>query len=183
MKNPLPYIRFRRKATNRHGVHSPFIYKLLEDVVYKKKQNKSTSKKRKKEYQLFLRLFKYYNSQNVLILNPNDFFEKLFSEYKIINPDFKIEQKPSSLKDHPSFDVYILNNIQNQDIINDFIHLAKIKNDSFVIIPQIRASKQQLEFWKRFTEKDFARVSLEFYHFGLVFFRKECSREYFKVRF
>ncbi|NOR87081.1 MAG: hypothetical protein GQ527_05680 [Bacteroidales bacterium] len=185
LKNPLPYLRFRKKATNRHGVHSPFIYKLLEDVIYKKKGEPAVSlnKNRRKEHQLYQRLFKHFNLQSAFLLKSDDFFLQGLKEYQNTNPSFSYQQHLNHSSTHNSYDVYILNDIENSDIIIEFMKLQENKNNSFVIIPQIRASKQQLEFWKRFTERDFAKVSLEFYHFGLVFFRKECSRQHFFIRF
>jgi len=185
LKNPIPYLRFRRKATNRHGVHSPFIYSLLEDAIYKKdkKKESSTKIKRTKEQKLFLRLLNFNKPNTAFILEPNTYYNQVFTDYQLDNPSFSLKKlsSPSSLQN--SFDVFVLNNIGDHKILLSFLETLVIKNTSFVIIPQIRASKQQLEFWQTIIKKDYAKVCLEFYRFGLVFFREECSKEYFKIRF
>lgn len=41
MRMALSYLQYRRKARNRHGVHSPFVYRLVEEVIEGKGAHRS----------------------------------------------------------------------------------------------------------------------------------------------
>jgi len=184
LKRHLPYLRFQRKATNRHGVHSPFIYQFLEDVVYDKKYQSNLSiKNRQKEFALYLRLFSYYNIKSAFISKIDHPFKQLFNEYLKINSEFTTESYNPKKTQVSCFDVFITNPTDNQYDAVGFVTSIKEKNNSIVIIPQIRASKEQFKLWEDFKNLESTRVSLEFYYFGLIFFRKENSPEHFKIRF
>ena len=113
----------------------------------------------------------------------DDSFELLFDEYLKIKPEFTFEFYKPKKNPSPGFDIFILNYSDNQCDITSFVNSIKEKSNSIVIIPQIRASKEQLNLWEGFKKMKTTRVSLEFYYFGLIFFRKENSREHFKIRF
>lgn len=185
MKNPLPYLKFQWKASNRHGIHPPFVYHLLEDVIYSKEKNQknSPSKRRHKEYQLYKRLFRHFKVKSIFLNHDDTFFEQLINDVQITKNEIVTENQSLSLLNQRTFDVYILNQVHHTEGLSRIFKKTIIKNDSFVIIPQLRASKSQLDFWRSFIKEDFVQVSLEFYSFGLVFFRKECSRQSFSIRF
>ena len=110
-------------------------------------------------------------------------FETLFEEYLKIKPEFTFEPYERKNIQPSDFDIFILNSTDNQCDVSAFVNSIKEKNNSVVIIPQIRASKEQLNLWEDFKKLKTTRVSLEFYYFGLIFFRKENSEEHFKIRF
>ena len=140
-------------------------------------------KERRKEFKLYIRLFSYFGINSAFISQPEPFFEQLFKEYHHIEPQFTSKSSFSKNFIKDSFDVFILNSPDNKNDTIKTINSISKKNNSIVIIPQIRASKEQLNIWEDFKRHDMTRVSLEFYHFGLIFFRIENSIEHFKIRF
>jgi len=181
----LTYIRFQSKATNRHGVHPPFTYHFLEDVVYRKrpKENSNIRRTRKREYELYQRMLDYFKPKKAFLLNDDDFFHQSFNEYQMRSPNFSLSQGKKELSKHSPLDIIVLNKIDKPAEVLELLKKMALKNDSFVIIPQLRASKQQREFWELLVHAPLSRVNLEFYHFGISFFRKESSKEYFSIRY
>jgi len=181
----LSYIKFQWEAHNRHGIHPPFIYHLLEDIVYQKgdKKDKGKGIKPKKHYRLYQRLLKHFTPNTAFILQSDNFFSQIFEEFKKGSPEFKLYQGLHELSNHPEIDLFVFNSIENPHEILKYLKNIPPKNSSFVIIPHLRASKQQREFWELLLQDQISRVNLEFYSFGLSFFRKESSKEYFKIRF
>ena len=184
MKKALRYLHFKRKATNRHGIHSPFLYQFLDEVVYAKKQHKGIlPKKRRKEYLLYLRIFSSFKIESILVSQADEFFNQLLKDYATLNPNVVLNTYDSKEISSQHYNIYILNTPDNQREIISTIHSSPIKNNSIVIIPQIRASNEQLALWESIKEEKMTRVSLEFYHFGLIFLRTENSVEHFKIRY
>jgi len=184
LKKLLRYLHFKRKATNRHGIHSPFLYRFLDEVVYAKETPKGNPpKKRRKEFLLYLRMFTSFKVHRIFLSQSDEFFKQLLKDYHSLNPDVVFKTYDSTKTSPLHDDIYILNTSDNQREIIKTIHSSPNKNDSIVIIPQIRASKEQHALWETIKNEEMTRVSLEFYHFGLIFFRTENSIEHFKIRY
>ena len=128
-------------------------------------------------------MFFYFEVSTAFISKIDSPFQLLFDEYLKIKSEFTFESYKQENILPSGFDIFILNSADNQCNVADFVNSIKEKNNSIVIIPQIRASKEQLHLWEDFKKMKTMRVSLEFYYFGLIFFRKENSQEHFKIRF
>lgn len=181
----LSYIKFQSRATNRHGVHPPFAYRFLDEVVYQKrpKENRSDRKTRRREYELYQRMLDYFKPENAFLLDDDDFFRPCFIEYQKRFPNFYLSHGEKEISKLENLEMIVLNKIENPHEILDLLKKMPIKNDSFVIIPQLRASKQQRDFWELLIHDSPTRLNLEFYHYGISFFRKESSKEYFSIRY
>jgi len=184
LKKLLRYLHFKRKATNRHGIHSPFLYQFLDEVVYAKNiQKSSPPKKRRKEFLLYLKMFSYFKVDRIFLSQSDAFFNQLLKAYHSLNPNVVYKTYHSKEISSQQYNIYILNTPDNQIEISNAIQSSPNKNNTIVIIPQIRASKEQHALWESIKKEQFTRVSLEFYHFGLVFLRTENSIEHFKIRY
>ncbi|PWG04829.1 O-methyltransferase [Polaribacter aquimarinus] len=62
------------------------------------------------------------------------------------------------------------------------ICLSSIKNDSFWIFDDIYWNKEMEEAWLEIKNHPKVRVTVDVFHFGIVFFRKEQAKEHFKIR-
>ncbi len=83
-----------------------------------------------------------------------------------------------------NFDLIILSKslIDNQKtLINKLLPL--INNESFVIIPHIYASKIAISKWESLLEEKQISVSMDLFFIGILFFRKESSKQDFQLRF
>lgn len=250
------YLKFLLKSTNQHGVHSPFVFKLVTKGLYKEKS--------KEKWMQFLSIKKEYiqdnrtihvtdfgagskifktnirkvakiakvagisNKKAALILKVVSYFkpEKILeigtsiglgsSLFSIANPLAKINtlegcietasiakeyfkknnlenitievgnfnQSLSKLIDNKKFDcIYFDGNHTKKATLNYFkTCLSSINNNSFWIFDDIYLSKEMQETWEIIKKRPEVTVSVDLFHIGIIFFRKEQAKEHFKIR-
>ncbi|MBN2166934.1 MAG: class I SAM-dependent methyltransferase [Marinilabiliaceae bacterium] len=61
--------------------------------------------------------------------------------------------------------------------------LKKINNETIFIFDDIHWSKEMSEAWRLICEDPRVVVSIDIYRLGIVFFRKECQKQHYVVRF
>lgn len=68
--------------------------------------------------------------------------------------------------------------------INYFnVIMEKAHNDTGIIIDDIYQKPEMTKAWLKICEDDRIHVMLDFYHFGIVFLRKEQRKQYFHLHF
>ena len=182
---------FLIKATNQHGVHSPFVYNLVTKCIYnktkykeyhtilnyKKEDLKGTSIKAQKA---LFRLIKYFNPKSILELDQSCSLNDL--TINTANP----ELQTMYLKDYKAFqnkkfDFMICNNIlnisePNRDLL-DYAH-----NNSIIFVNTNLKSKAQKNAWLSIKENKKITVTIDFFYFKLLFVRIEQNKEEFLIR-
>lgn len=159
----IAYLKHLLSATNQHGVHSPFVYKYLTECLFSEPK------------------YEVSKSENVLLKSiPYFFIEK----FKINSKDSRIEnqiQKEFGLKatQEVSFDLVYLDNpsLEVLSIAKDKIH-----NESIILITNIHRTKDATSIWETLKQNELITVSIDMFHCGLLFFRKEQVKEHFKIR-
>ena len=156
-------IKFLLSATNQHGVHSPFIYNLVTKGLYTK-GNKNSSKT---ENVLF-KCIAYFNYRQIGLVNDSD-------ELKI---------KLSTI-----FQGLNYNNIPFDLIYADItskpfksIATQNIHNSSMLLLEGIYKNKQGTKRWEAIKKLEKVTVTVDLYYCGIVFFRREQTKEHFKIR-
>jgi len=163
MHHLFKYLKHLITATNQHGVHSPFVYNYLTKCLYGKLK------------------FRASKSENV-ILQSIPFFS--IEKFKIDAKDYIIENKIErayGLKpsDKAPFDlIYLDYPKQNMFLLYE----EKIHNDSMILIENIHKSRNASAFWETLKENKTITVSIDMFHCGVLFFRKEQVKEHFKIR-
>lgn len=249
------YIKFLFKATNQHGVHSPFVYQFVTKCLYDKKkydaykdlqnyrkalknskvkleiidlgegsktldnnvrkvsQMVSTSSSSKKEARLLYRVAKYFKLSSVLELgtslgmgtyalalanhnskittiegckNTSNFTESQFKSLNVKNVNFNIGAFASEIKklDQTHFDCIYFDGHHNKEATIKYFEtlLPKVHNDSIFIFDDIYWSKEMTEAWEYIKAHNTVTVTVDCFHLGFVFFRKEQAKEHFKIR-
>lgn len=155
----ISYIKFILKSSNQHGVHSPFVYDLITQGLYKK-GNKTT-------------VLNNYAELKKLSTKEQKVLSNIINYYKInkIYFDFK------SLENN-------LNNEFKLLYIKELNQSTFLKNDSnyFVVINKIHKNKNVGSIWRKLIRNKKATVTIDLFYFGLVFFRKEQVKEHFIIR-
>ncbi|APY07561.1 methyltransferase [Winogradskyella sp. J14-2] len=247
----IQYIKFLFKATNQHGVHSPFVYNFVTKCLYDKRRYEAysnlknyrnilktskieleitdlgegskvlDSEKRKvrdmvktssssmKEAKLLYRIAQYFKLNTALELgtslgmgtyafalaNPNskiitiegckntsNFTESNFIEnVSFIRGDFA--SVIPTLREN-SFDCIYFDGHHNKEATIQYFEalLPKAHNDSVFIFDDIYWSKEMTKAWDYIKSRNAVTVTVDCFHLGFVFFRKEQAKEHFKIR-
>lgn len=167
---------------------------------------------KKKRQKLLFRLAKYFKSETVLELGTSlglgTVALSLSNEFSAINT---VEGCPNTLsKAQEYFEKFNLHNIQiHQELFSEFLEntstqfdlifidgdhngertlgyfnslLKKVHNDSVIIFDDIYWSKDMTVAWQKIITNENVTVSVDTFQWGLVFFRKEQSKQHFVIR-
>jgi len=180
------YLSFLIKSSTQHGVHSPFVYNLTTRCLRKKllkntlkEQHNNNQKKRSlssKKETLLLNIISYFRIKKVLEITN---YSK--SEYIIVSEN---SSKTSTSITKELVDFFFLNQISSKENLNNEFNacLKNIHNNSIVIVNNIHLNHEMEKAWKSIKENSKVTVTIDIYHFGLVFFRKEQEKEDFIIR-
>jgi predicted O-methyltransferase YrrM len=250
------YIKFLIQSTNQHGVHSPFVFKLVTDCFYKKvfstkwndflkirkdyfndsriititdfgagskvfkDHNRKVSKIAKvagitnKKAKLILKIISYFKPNNILeigtsiglgtsvfaIANPKahlitlegceqtaeiakEYFKKnKFNNTKIVVGNFKKTLSKKILQQNLDC-IYFDGNHTKEATLEYFeTCLPSKNNNSFWIFDDIYWNSEMQEAWSIIKNHPEVTVTVDVFHFGIAFFRKEQAKEHFKIR-
>lgn len=182
-------IMFLWQATNAHGLHSPYMFRFYNEVKKQSRAAKLPLVKldgySKKEKRIIWAIIHYLKPATSLIISEDE-------------PE-SAPEITAYLKDSHVFPYNKLPDLSIEPTIFELIYLSKslifnekellnrikafIGNQTIVIIPHIHASKESLNRWNYLINENSVRVSVDLFFAGLLFFRKESSKEDFLLRF
>lgn len=112
----------------------------------------------------------------------NLFESNNLNDIKIITGDFK-KTLPTLTKKNKFDFIYFDGNHTKEATLNYFnFCLSTIKNNSFWIFDDIYWNQEMMEAWSEIKNHPKVTVTVDVFHFGIVFFRKEQAKEHFKIR-
>ena len=105
-----------------------------------------------------------------------------FNKINIITGNFK-ETLPKVIKQQ-QFDFIYFDGNHNKKATLDYFNtcLATINNNSVWVFDDIYWSKEMKEAWSEIKKHPKVTVTVDIFHWGIVFFRKEQEKEHFKIR-
>ena len=159
----LQYICYYLTATNKHGVHSPFIFQLLTEVIQTKRfyYNKS-----KKNSALTSRLLSHFKPKSIVEIGSYNLSEKSM----IYHQDFQ------------NIKGYLIDFIYIQKATKETLikALKYMHNDSVLVLNNIHQTKEK---WKFLQSHSKVNVSINLYYIGLIFLREQQEEQHFTIRF
>ena len=174
----LNYWKFLLKSTNQHGVHSPFVYNLVTECFYNKKEHYNQTSTngfpkllRAKQISLLNYFIPYFQ-----VKKPTIFAPKNHGIYRL-----------------PNLSKLSITQIQNKKETADFVYIAsetstsglteiisqKITNQSVIIF---ETPYQNEKLWIYLKKQNFARVIVDTYYFGFLFPREQQAKQEFFIR-
>ncbi len=153
------------KARNRHGIHSPFVYRFLDEGLYRKELKALPPQKR-----LLMAAADHFHPGRVGACHEEGFLAAW------------LRKERNGLEwNNPPFDLYLCEAPERQ--LLSFLNTPKLwNNDTIVFVGNLRESPEVHEIWREATRHPAVRVVLETYDAGLLFFRTQQARQHFRIR-
>jgi len=176
------YLKFQWQAKNLHAIHSPFLFQFIQKAIYKSSLPKKFKHCHIKQDQLLLSILYYFKSQSIFVNQTNEAIETILKSYRKLEPKALYYSEIYHEGIGQDFDLYILNQLETKTHGQEILNKISATKQKIVIIPQLRTSNIQLDFFKSFPKIEKGCVVLEFYGFAMIIYRPENSGEYFKIR-
>jgi predicted O-methyltransferase YrrM len=92
---------------------------------------------------------------------------------------------PEALRTLGSVDLVYIDGNHHKDAVLEYYEkcLPYVHNDTVIVFDDIRASAGMEQAWDMIRLRPEVRISLDFFNSGWVFFRKESSRQHFRLRY
>lgn len=198
LKRPFIWVsRFRNRCG--YGVHSPFAFSLITDVIYEKapyygyrvlaeEQKKKTGlpKGARKVNHLLFRLVNRMQPQSIIEVGiPSD--SSLYLQAAKLSAGYLFASDQSELfleSDVPVHFLY-LNNDKNPALMEDVFHICadRVSSDSLFVIKGVGYSKTMKALWNRMKEDERVGITFDLYDVGLLFFDKTKIKQHYIINF
>ena len=163
-KGIIPYLKFLLQSTNAHGVHSPFIFNYVTQCLYSP-QKKATNK----TMHVLLQSIAYFKVKNLQIIEDLPVKKRVEKHY------------PNVVWKAHCLDMVYTNRLNKKEF-NALLCEGKLHNNSIILVPAIYKNPETLENWKALITSPEITVSLDLFHLGVAFLRKEQTKEHFTIR-
>ena len=158
------YFKFLIKSTNQHGIHSPYVFDYLTKCLYLKPK-----KSKDKTIDILFKSITYFNAKSITIMGNVELQTKIQQDFS----DLSEQQAP--------VDILYFDSPLNENSTMFFSNF-QLHNDSLVIFRGIYRSPEDFAAWKEFVKNEKVSVSIDFFHCGLFFVRKEQVKQHFTIR-
>ena len=142
-------------ANSRHGTHSPFVYRLTEDVIYTPKAKRKTTL--------------------AMPVGFSPFYTPLLSDLL----SFMEIDSLNSLKDYQPQAAILVN--FNQD--NAEALLAALEKGAILVVDEPFKDAERTLLWEQFVKMASVTVAMDLFHFGILIHREGQRKEYFRLRY
>lgn len=189
----MSYINFLWNSVNSHGVHSPFVYKLVtegfyekERLVYNLKYDHSAKDLPKQALKTLLKTISHFKSYKLLVLGEdettvNQTTESIRSAAEAINT--KIWFYSTFVPVPGGVDLAYLCGNNTSSLLQSLEQLKPdVNNNSVAVIANIHATDAMEAAWQAIKQDPNVTVTVDTYHLGLVFFRREQTKQHFVIR-
>jgi hypothetical protein len=154
------YIKYRSKALGRHGLHSPFAYAFVEDLLHETRSKVDLTP----NIIAYYSIKNFFLSENAGLVNKSDsrakknFKKSAFTfEQLFVFPEGGLEAAAQ--------------------------YLSKAKADDIVLVQGLHDSEATEALWQRLYSGPRVTLSMDLFDVGLLFFREEFKvKQHFVLR-
>ena len=158
------YIAHWLLSHSRHGTHSPFVYRLVAEVVYN---------------------YHAVAPERVQGLHPpkvNALLNRILEDYPDPGDFTDLLDYTDGIDLPEKADVVLIR--RDQDLLGAFERLlSRVHPGSLLIFEGIYQNQGHKTDWKQIIANEQVSVSIDLYYIGLVFFREGQAKENFSIRF
>jgi len=161
----IAYLKFIFTSTNQHGVHSPFIYGFVTNCLSQRLDFKGP-----KTIRVLLKSIAYFKANSIHI-NSKDIY--IQSQVKNAFPQIEFDHNPCDI-------IYM--SWPNAKLFHGLIEEVLFHNNTMLLVKNIHQNKENTDIWEQMKGNEKVTVSVDMFHCGVLFFRKEQAKEHFKIR-
>ena len=190
MKRFIEIIKYTWKAKGRHGIHSPFVYDLVDQCFRIPLKNKShlpffgKNLPTAKRLKLITQLAKHLEAKELASNESNRHDINHFLQMEGLSCAV---QHLSEINQENLVELKLVYFSIAHPSLNDFsplINLLKVLNDqSLIILDGIRCSDEHLKFWMELCAEKSIHFTADLYSLGLLSKRPQQEKEHFVLRY
>lgn len=186
----MPNLSFLWKSANAHGVHSPFVFNIVQNGLYAKPFRLS-----KGEYKavpqgfsftktdILYRLIRHFKAKKLLALGNNatavtDTLRQLGENSKLQLWFFSTLAPIQG-----GIEIGVISDSSKTGVLEAFEEIIRnSNNNTMCVIDNIHMSQQMEWAWEALKKDPRITVTIDTYHLGLVFLRRESVKLHFTIR-
>ena len=173
------YILFFFRSIHLHGVHSPFVFQLInrclrsENMICKESFYNEPKGISHKQLQLLLKIIQYFD---IKLMYTTD--EEIAKFVKLANRGISVVTK-DILGVDKTYDLIFINEVAENVLVTSF--LENMHNNSVLVINDIHLRENQ-SHWQQLINHHCTTACIDVFTQGYVFVRREQKKEVFFVR-
>ncbi|MFD1258453.1 hypothetical protein ACFQ3S_16730 [Mucilaginibacter terrae] len=194
LKFTLSHFFHQRKAKNRHGLHSPFVYRLVDEVIYDFSNKKvytqiekkaGLGKKLNSTDKLLYRITADNNPQTIWILGKYHATDYTILQQVCVNIQFKKTTDIADWKDATPPGVVFLDVQRNPQSAMDYFNrlLSKVHPHIVLIVKNIPENTLTKTSWSIMASHHKVTASVNLFWLGLMYFKPGQVKEDFLIKF
>jgi len=194
LKFALSHFLHQRKAKNRHGLHSPFVYRLVDEVIYDFSNKKvyadiekeaGFGKKLNSTDKLLYRIAADTKPHTIWVLGKHDVIDLAILQQVCPNTLLKNIDNTTDWKDVIPPNVVFLDVQRNPQSAMDYFKklLPNVHPNMVLIINNIPENALTKTSWSIMTSHQKVTASVSLFWLGLLYFRPGQVKEDFLIKF